>query len=188
MVGSSTCICIGLHVQVYVCNYELHMYELWILCWTVFWGVFLLIFLLFSAKADDHFRGHRAADQEESSQTTHQGHHGVYQTDRFQGQRDFGSEEKVSQGKITVTLGAVRTHVNACTTCKCNKKVMLWSIWEAMNDFFLSFQFEVITPTRPEPCPELEKKMRANAMEKLRMEKLVSKLYSVSSEINCPKQ
>lgn len=31
-----------------------------------------------------------------------------------------------------------------------------------------------------EPSPELEKKVKSMAMEKLRMEKLIAKLYSVS--------
>lgn len=41
-------------------------------------------------------------------------------------------------------------------------------------------QFEVASPSRSDSSPELEKKMRALALEKLKMEKVISKLYSVS--------
>ena len=40
-------------------------------------------------------------------------------------------------------------------------------------------QFEVASPSRSDSAPELERKMRSLAMEKLRMEKLITKLYSV---------
>ena len=40
-------------------------------------------------------------------------------------------------------------------------------------------QFEVASPSRSDSAPDLEKKMRSMAMEKLRMEKLIDKLYSV---------
>ena len=49
-------------------------------------------------------------------------------------------------------------------------------------------KFEIASPSRSDSAPELEKKMRSMAMEKLRMEKLIDKLYSVMTQaysLNC---
>lgn len=55
------------------------------------------------------------------------------------------------------------------------------SLQTMLTLYFLHFQLEAAAAIpKSEPAPELEKKVRSMAMEKLHMEKLIAKLYSVS--------
>ena len=59
----------------------------------------------------------------------------------------------------------------------------LGSVWRGAQFcpvFPVCAQLEAAAATHSEPTPELEKKVKAMSVDKLRMERLIAKLYSVS--------